>query len=83
MRAREDRIIRARLKFYDRRSFELQAHGMLTADASKQAYDEARKLRFNRKGEVVEDDSPAVTRSRVAHEAMAERIEAQAIKARS
>lgn len=53
MRAREERMIRARLKYYDKRMAELHAHGMLHNEASTQAFKEARKLIFNRSGETV------------------------------
>ena len=49
---REDRIIRARLRYYDTRKRELEAHGMLEPDASAQAYQEARHLKFTRDGKL-------------------------------
>ncbi len=52
MRALEERMIRARLNHYDRRRKELEAHGVLANEASTQAFNEARRLKFNSKGEV-------------------------------
>lgn len=51
MRAREERMIRARIRYYDDRRLELEAAGLAEEAARKQAFQEARHLRFNRKGE--------------------------------
>jgi hypothetical protein len=48
----EERMIRARLAFYVQRKAELMGRGASEADAAKTAGWEARRLRFNRRGEI-------------------------------
>ncbi len=52
MRAREARIIKARLDHYDKRYKEFVAAGEPQANASAKAFSEAKALQFNRAGKV-------------------------------
>lgn len=52
IRAREDRVIKARIEFYNARLIELQSNGMDKDSANAQAFKEAKALQFTKAGTI-------------------------------